>query len=173
MPSPRSLFATQLFACTALLGYGYYLQYVELLDPCPLCMVQRLCFFAVGSIALVAVLHAPGRLFTRLYAAVLALFTGAGAMVAGRQIWLQHSPDAQHLSCGAGLEVMLETLPFFEVVSKVLRGTGDCALVQWTLASLSIPEWAALCFAAMLLVDLYLLFKCTPVNLGAANSGKR
>ena len=159
MSSPRWPFVAQLLTCATLLGVGYYLQYVEFLDPCPLCIVQRLFFFTIGVLALVAVLHAPGRLFTRLYAAILALLTSAGAAVAGRQIWLQHSPDAQHLSCGAGLEVMLETLPFLEVVGKVLRGTGDCALVQWTFWGLSIPGWAILWFAAMLLVNLYLLCK--------------
>ena len=155
----RLLFTAQLLACGSLLGFGFYLQYVEFLDPCPLCMVQRLCFFAIGVVALIAVIHGSAGLFGRVYAVVLVLFTSAGAAVAGRQIWLQHSPDADKLECGAGLEVMLETMPFYDVVAKVLKGTGDCAVVQWTLLDLSIPEWAFMCFMAMLLTNLFLLFK--------------
>ncbi len=155
----RLLLIAQVLACGALLGFGYYLQYVEFVDPCPLCMVQRLFFVTIGVVALIAVVHGSSGLFGRIYAAVLVFFSVAGAAVAGRQIWLQHSPDADQLECGAGLEVMLETMPFFDVIAKVLKGTGDCAVVQWTFLDLSIPEWAAVCFGAMLLANLYLLFK--------------
>lgn len=152
----RGLFLGQFLACAALLGYGYYLQYVEFLDPCPLCMVQRLCFLAIAALALLATVYGPTGVMRRVYATLLGVFALVGAGVAGRQIWLQHLPDGDKLECGAGLEVMLETLPFFDVVAKVLKGTGDCAVVQWTFLGLSIPEWAAGCFVVMLLVNIYI-----------------
>lgn len=154
----RLLFAAQFLACMALLGYGYYLQYVEFLDPCPLCMVQRLGFFAIGVLALLATLHNPTGLLQKCYATLLGVLALLGAGVAGRQVWLQHLPDGDKLECGSGLEVMLETLPFFDVMAKVLKGTGDCALVQWTFLNLSIPEWALGVFMTLLFANVYLVF---------------
>ena len=155
----RLLFGLQFFSCAALLAYGYYLQYVEYLDPCPLCMVQRLFFLLIGLLAAVAAVHNAGKIGRRIYAFFLALLSLLGGAVAGRQIWLQYSPDGEQLECGAGLETMLQTLPLFDVIARVLKGTGDCAIVQWTFAGLSIPEWAAIFFTTLLLTNLYLLLK--------------
>ena len=159
MLQTRSLFAIQLLICAALLGYGYYLQYVEFLDPCPLCMVQRVCFMAVGLIALLAAIHGSQGVARRVYAGLAAFAALLGAGVAGRQIWLQHSPDGHLLECGAGLGTMLDTMPIFDVLSTILQGTGDCATVQWTFLGFSIPEWAFVCFVGILLLNLYLLFR--------------
>jgi disulfide bond formation protein DsbB len=52
-------FALPALACAALLGFGYYLQYVEGLDPCPLCLVQRGFFYAVAGTCMIASIHAP------------------------------------------------------------------------------------------------------------------
>ena len=157
----RWLFAAIALGCASLLGYGFYLQYVEFLDPCPLCMVQRVCFAAVGVVALLGFIHGG---IPRFYASLVALFALVGAAVAGRQIWLQHTPGAEMLECGAGLGTMLNTLPFFEVVSTVLRGTGDCATVQWTFLGLSIPEWAIICFIAMFFACVTVVLKKQPRN---------
>ncbi|MEM7209733.1 MAG: disulfide bond formation protein B [Pseudomonadota bacterium] len=155
--NPRLLFLAQFAICACLLSYGYYLQYVEFLDPCPLCMVQRVCFFLVGAVSLVAAVHGPAIVMRRVYASLAGLAALVGALVAGRQIWLQHTPGAEMLECGAGLGTMLETMPIFDVMSKILKGTGDCATVQWTFMGLSIPEWAIVCFIAMLLVNIVLI----------------
>ena len=94
--------------CAALLSYGYYLQYVQGLEPCPLCLVQRLFFYAVMIIFLVAAVHAPGRIGARIYGGLVLLFAAGGAAVAGRQVWLQHLPADQVPACGPGLNYMLE-----------------------------------------------------------------
>ena len=39
----------------------------------------------------------------------------------------------------------------------VLRGSGECAEVQWTFLSLSIPEWTLLVFVAFTLFGLWLI----------------
>jgi protein dithiol:quinone oxidoreductase len=45
--------------CTGMLAFGYYLQFVAGLEPCPLCIIQRLLLFAVGVAFLAAALHHP------------------------------------------------------------------------------------------------------------------
>ena len=54
--------------CAALLGYAYWLQYTQFLDPCPLCIFQRGAFVALGLLTLVAALHNPRRRGRTIYA---------------------------------------------------------------------------------------------------------
>ena len=47
MISNRLLFGAGVAVCALLLSTGYYLQYFQGQDPCPLCLVQRGFFYAV------------------------------------------------------------------------------------------------------------------------------
>ena len=44
-------------ACTGLLAYAYYAQVVLHLEPCPLCIFQRVGLFALGVVFLAAAVH--------------------------------------------------------------------------------------------------------------------
>jgi disulfide bond formation protein DsbB len=135
-----------------MLAFGYYLQFVVGLDPCPLCIIQRLLLFAVGVAFLVAAIHHPtGRFGAGLYGGVIALIAALGSAVAGRQVWLQHTPADQRPACGPALDHLLSVFGPIEGLRRVLRGSGECGEVDWTLFSFSIPEWtlaAFLVFAA-------------------------
>ena len=149
MFAPRPVFAfTALFAA-ALLAFGYYLQYHDGLEPCPMCIFQRLCYAAIVLVAAVATVHAPRRRGTVVYSLAIALAAATGGAIAGRQVWLQHLPAERIPECGPGLEFMLEMYPLAEVIKKALRGTGECAAVDWTLLGLSIAEWSLICFCAL------------------------
>ena len=153
----RWLFFVIFLACAGLMGYGLYLQHVRNLEPCPLCILQRYAFVAVGLIALVATVHGPGRIGRSVYGLLIALTAGAGAGVAARQTWLQHNPPIV-LDCGPDLAYMLDAFPLSQVLPKIFRGEGDCAKVTWTFLGLSIAEWALIWFVLLVLAGLYLLF---------------
>jgi disulfide bond formation protein DsbB len=159
MPRPRLIFLAILLACAALLGYGYYLQYGQGLEPCPLCIFQRVCFMVLGAIALLAVLHNPAQIGGRVYAALASLSATAGIVFAGRQVWLQHLPPDKVPACGPGLEYWMQTLPLAETIKKVFRGTGECAEVDWTFLGLSIAEWSLICFVLFLTAALSILLR--------------
>ena len=55
----RLIYLLICLACTGLLGFGFYLEYVKGLEPCPLCLLQRLFFALVGTGGLIAALHDP------------------------------------------------------------------------------------------------------------------
>ena len=143
-------------ACAALLGYGYYLQHVTGLDPCPLCLVQRLFFYAVLATSVTAAIHNPARAGRVVYGVLLALFAAGGLAAAGRQVWLQHLPPERVPACGPDLFFMLENFPLARVFQTLLQGTGECAKVDWTFLGLSIAEWSLAWFAAFVLYGLWL-----------------
>jgi len=127
LASPRSLFLLGFLGALTLMGVALYLEHVVGLQPCPLCIVQRICVIAFGLVCLVAVLHAPGATGRRIYAALGLLSAAAGAATAGRQVWLQGVPADQLPACLPSLEYMMEALPFQEIVRLLLHGTADAA----------------------------------------------
>lgn len=159
--SPRQAYAAVAALCVAFIAYALYLQFFEDLDPCPLCILQRYAFIAVGIVALIAAAHGPGRAGRAAYGALIALASAVGAAVAGRQTWLQHNPP-KALDCGPDLAYMLESFPLSQVLPKIFKGEGDCAKVVWKFLGLSIPEWALVWFALFALAGLYLLIARRP-----------
>ena len=145
--------------CAALLSYGYYLQYVKGLEPCPLCLVQRLFFYAVMIIFLIATVHAPRRIGARIYAALALLFAAGGAATAARQVWLQHLPADRVPQCGPDLYFMLQNFPLSSTLEKLIRGTGECAAVDWKFLGLSIAGWSLVWFAIFIVLAAWLLLR--------------
>ena len=155
----RSLFALPLAVCTLLLGFGYFLQHAQGLEPCPLCLVQRGFFYAVGVICLAAVIHAPARVGTAVYGVLAALLALGGAATASRQVWLQHLPADKVPQCGPDLFFMLEHLPLSRALEKLVQGSGECAAVDWKFLGLSIAGWSLVWFAALALYALWLALR--------------
>ena len=156
MRPSRLIFVVLFVLCAGLIGFAFFLEHVRGLEPCPLCMFQRLFVMAIGVVALVAALHGPGPLFRRVYGWLLALLAAGGGAVAARHVWLQHLPADQVPECGPGLEYMLDAFPLMEVIQEVLGGSGECAEVSWLFLGLSIPEWTLLLFALVLALSLWL-----------------
>jgi protein dithiol:quinone oxidoreductase len=139
-------------ACALLLGYAYYLQYFQGLEPCPLCQVQRAFYYLTGFAFLAAALHAR---FVPAYMSLAALFALGGAGVAARHVWLQHLPADQVPQCGPDLAFMLKNLPLSRTLEKLFTGTGQCAVVDWSFLGLSIAEWSLACFLGLFAYALW------------------
>lgn len=127
--------------CLALLGFALYAQFGLHLEPCPLCIFQRIAVLVVGALFLLAALHNPRRVGARVYGVLIVLAALAGVGVAARHIWIQAQPPGSVAACGAGLDYMLEIMPLIDVVKKVLTGSGECGKIEWTLLGLSMPWW--------------------------------
>ena len=152
----RLYYAAPAVIIAALLGYGYYLQYVQGLEPCPLCMVQRGFFYVVMALFIIGAMHAPGRVGTAIYAGLIVLFAAGGAATAGRQVWLQHLPADKVPQCGPDLFFMLENMPLSRTLQKLIQGSGECAAVDWKFLGLSIAGWALVWFIALAVYALWL-----------------
>jgi disulfide bond formation protein DsbB len=152
----RLLYALPALVCAALLAFGYYLQYFQRQDPCPLCLVQRGFFYGVLAVSALAALHFPGRGGRRAYCAAAFFFAAGGFGVAARQVWLQHLPSDQVPACGPDLFYMMENFPLARTLEKLFMGSGQCAEVNWRFLGLSIAEWSLAWFAALALYALWL-----------------
>jgi protein dithiol:quinone oxidoreductase len=128
-------------ACSGLLAYAYYAQFVLHLEPCPLCIFQRIGVFALGVVFLIAALHDPAPLGRRLYAALLSLAALATIGIALRHLYIQSLPPDAVPACGASLDFMLKVFSLSEVLVKVLTGSGECAKVTWQFLGLAMPAW--------------------------------
>ena len=152
----RQLVTLGALSCFALVAYAYYLQTVQGLEPCPLCIFQRVGFIVTGVVLLLAALHNPRRMGRRVYAVLAILASLAGASVAARHIWLRNLPADQVPACGPGLDFMLEAFPLGKTLRTVFTGSGECAESDgWFLLGLDMPSWALIGFVGLLIISAY------------------
>ncbi|MBD8527584.1 disulfide bond formation protein B [Pseudomarimonas arenosa] len=146
-----------LVACLGLLGYALYAQHQMFLDPCPLCIFQRIAFL-IMAVGFALGLALGGRGWLRVVSVlVIAMGGAAGLGVSGWHVYLQQLPPDQVPGCGPGLEYMLQTLPLSQVLSKVFAGSGECAEVDWTFLGLSMPAWTFIWYALLLVGTVWAL----------------
>jgi disulfide bond formation protein DsbB len=155
----RTPFLLGFLICAAAMAVAlFYFQHHLGLEPCPLCIFQRISVMALGLIFFIGLLHNPRGMLRRTYGALLTATSLVGIGIAGRHIWLQYFADPGTLGCGPGLEFMLENDPLSKVIADVLRGTGDCGEIVWSLFGISIPGWTLLLLLALLALSLGILF---------------
>jgi disulfide bond formation protein DsbB len=150
MKTSKPVLLVVAFLSLGLLAYALYLQHVQNMLPCPLCIIQRYAFAAVAVICLVFALLP--RTATRLGANLGALAALAGAGVAGWHLWVKAHPA---VSCGIDpLETSLNTIPTAELLPFVFKADGLCTTEYAPILGLSIPQWSLLWFAvfAILLI---------------------
>jgi len=153
-PDPNYIFLLILLSCAGLLGYAQYLQHVENLLPCPLCVAQRVAFWLTGIIALLAFLHKPKITGRRLYGFLIAAFALTGAVIAGRHAWLIRYPES--FECGISPEeAFLNALPIAEWWPGMFEANGDCANVDWKFLSLTLPDWSLIAFVTLGVLAVY------------------
>jgi disulfide bond formation protein DsbB len=147
--SARQIFSALLLLCAGAIGYALYVEHVLGLEPCPLCMFQRVAVMAVGAVCLLAALHGPTGWGVRIYAVLALLMAGLGSAIAGRHVWLQSLPKDQLPSCAPPMDYMWENLPFGNMLKTVLMTSGECADVDWQFLGFSMPVWTFLFFLAI------------------------
>lgn len=139
-------------ACvTGLLMAIFYFQNVLGLEPCPMCIFQRVAMLAAGLVFAVAALHGPKASGRWAYTGLTLIPLGIGAFIAARHTWLQKLPEDQRPACGPTLDYLMDMMPLREVVETVLKGDGNCAKIDWTLFGQSLPAWTLVAFVGLTL----------------------
>lgn len=145
----RARFGLGFVLCVALLAYALYVQFSLQIQPCPLCILQRIAFMAMSVVFLIGALHAPRAHGRWVYVLLLVAAALAGAVVAARHLWLQLQPPNPFGSCGAPLNYMIDNLPLTAVIRKVFIGSGDCAVVDWRFLGMPMPFWTLLWYVLL------------------------
>jgi disulfide bond formation protein DsbB len=143
-------------ACVLMLAFALFVEKVMHIEPCPLCMFQRVGVAALGLVFLVAAIHNPVTLYgARVYSALIFLVVLFPGYVSARHVYIQSLPPGSVPSCGATLDFMLEVFPLMEVVRKVLTGGGECAKIDWQFLGLSMPVWVLIAVLGLAAVGIY------------------
>ena len=150
----RTWFFFGFLSCFSMLAVGAYFQLIENLEPCPLCISQRIAILGTGIVFIAAAIHNPSTTGRKLYA-LFGTFTALfGAGISTRHVWLQNLPPEEVPECGPGLDYIFEYFPITETLKLMLNGTGECAEVLWTFLGVSIPGWTLVAFLALATISL-------------------
>lgn len=141
IPSRRILNFAGFAICCVLMGFALFAQHVLLLDPCPLCVLQRVAVISLGILFLLAALQDPAGIGRIVYTVLLGLAALGGAGIAGWHARLQRLPADEVPACGPGLDYMLDNFPLTDALKMVFSGSGECAEIAWQFLGLSMPAW--------------------------------
>lgn len=150
LDSPRWVCGGALATAAALMAGALYMQHGMGMEPCPLCVFQRVALMATGAMFLGGLLTTSVTWLGRGFCVLALVASGAGAALAGRHLWLQNLPPDRVPECGPGLDYLMDIMPLQDVFTTVLSGSGECAEVSWRFLGLSIPGWTLLAFAGFI-----------------------
>lgn len=154
--SGRAGYVLGFIASFGLVAFALYIQQKHNLEPCPLCISQRIIYMSLGVLFLIAAIHNPRLTGRRIYAALQVLAALSGAGVAARHMWIQANPDKVMVECGAGFDYIFDTFPMKKALDLVFKGTGECSAIDWTLFGLTIPQLSLIAFVALAIYALVL-----------------
>jgi disulfide bond formation protein DsbB len=132
------------------MAYALYTEYGPLhLDPCPLCIFQRVAMMTLGVVFAVGALHAPLGAAARVYAVLGGLVAATGLGISSWHVHVQNLPPDQVPACGPGLDYMFQAFPFLDMLKMVFTGSGECHTINWSFLGLSMPFWVGIWFVLL------------------------
>lgn len=132
----------------SLILMGLWIQHVEKIEPCPLCITQRLIFITTGVLAIIGIWHNK----PKGYGILVTLLGLVGLGVAGWHSWIQYHPIVEE--CGASMGYLMDNLPLDKWLPMLFQGSGDCSEINWTMFGLSIPNWAFINYIIVIVLGI-------------------
>ena len=159
-PNHRVLNVLQALAGILLLVIAvFYFQNYLQLEPCYLCITQRVFVIAIAIVCTLAALHNPAQTGQRVYAGLSTLMAFIGSYFSIKQLWLQSLPEDQVPACGIPVDYLFDVFSLSEAISHLLKGDGNCAEVQWQLLGISMPGWVLVAFIGFATLGIYQFFR--------------
>lgn len=161
----KSLLKIVILFSIFLIAMAYYFQHYMGLNPCFLCIVQRMTVIGIGVSAFILLILESlslGKIKRFILNSIGYLFYFSTALIgifsAGRQIYIQRFPDP-YTSCGPGYEYVLENSSLAKSIPKLFLATGNCSEIDWYFLGFSMAECMIPIFIFFILIGVYLLFK--------------
>ena len=156
LPNHRALNGLQALTGIILIFVAvFYFQNHLQLEPCYLCITQRVFVISIALVCAFAVWHNPERRGQRIYAGLSTILAFIGGYFSLKQLWLQSLPEDQVPACGVPVDYLFDVFSLSEAISHLLKGDGNCAEVQWQLLGLSMPGWVLVAFIGYAVLGIY------------------
>ncbi len=145
--------------CFLSISYTIFMQYAYSLNPCPLCIAERLLIGFIGIITLVYALHNPQNFLMRIYGMMITLIAGFIIKISIQHLWLINLPiNDKPSSCGAPLEILFKQLPLNNFLQYILNGDAECGINNWQILGISSPMMVILLCCLIIILALYITF---------------
>ena len=159
MSLSKKIFLLAFIIAIGILLASVYFQFVKHLEPCSLCITQRILFLMIALTLLIALFCPATRLMHRIVSNSVLVFSVMGLYFAGRQIWLQHLSPDQLPDCGPSFNVLIENFPLSLVLKELLVGSAHCGVVTWEFLGLSMAHWSCILFAGFFGFAIFIKLK--------------
>ena len=146
-------------ACFGIVITALVIQTVYKLEPCPLCITQRMFFMGLGVLFLIGAFIKQASLLQKIFTALQVLTALGGAGWAARHWYLQANKESMIADCGVGFDYMFDNFPLEKMFKLIFKGTGDCAAIDWTFLGLTLPQLGLISFVGLGIYAVWLGFK--------------
>lgn len=139
------------------LTFAYYLEYYQGLEPCPLCMLQRVPMLGLVLLWLISAFIYP--YFKKTIATLATLMAVCGGLLSARHVWIQSIPADEVPACGPSFEYLFNNFPWLDALKETILTSGQCAKVDWMFMGMTLPMMTLLFFASWAGFGLYMVLK--------------
>lgn len=130
------------------------------LEPCPLCITQRIIFIVIGALFILFALLPSNNKYIKLSHLISIIAAGlVGVIFSIRHIMIQAKIIEIPAECGIDLDYMFENFPLTEAVNLLFKGTGDCSEIDWTFFGITLPQMALLGYIFFITYTIYIYLK--------------
>ena len=150
-------------ASVAALAIAYFfMQQYLLLEPCPLCILDRFAVGAFGGGCLLLMFVWRFSYWRWGVWALNSIALAAGFVFAGRHIWLQHQPFDDAALC---LSDSVAARSFMDLIGRAFDANADCGAIAWEFLGLSIPEQTLLLFVGLAVLHAVMMRQLSRVSV--------
>ena len=129
------------------------------LEPCPLCVTQRIVFIVIGCLFLLFSFFSPNQFIRFTHLTSLLITNIVGMVFAIKHILIQSKWIIVPAECGIDLDYMFENFPLTEAFSLLFKGTGDCSEIDWLFLGLTLPQLALIAYIMFGMLTFYIYKK--------------
>jgi disulfide bond formation protein DsbB len=142
-----------------LVGLAVAIQAQFNLEPCPLCVTQRIIFIIIGVLFLFFSFLNPNQLIRFIHLTSLLIANLVGIVFAIKHILIQSKWITVPAECGIDLDYMFENFPLTEAFSLLFKGTGDCSEIDWLFLGITLPQLALIAYIMFGILTFYIFKK--------------
>jgi disulfide bond formation protein DsbB len=144
------------FLSFLLISVAIFLQITYELEPCPLCITQRIIFIVTGIIFLFFAFLNSTKFIKLIHLLSLFITNTVGIIFSIRHIFIQNKWVTVPAECGIDLNYMFENFPLTEAFNLLFVGAGDCSEIDWTFLGITLPQLALIWYLFFIIFSIFI-----------------